>query len=475
MDKLTTGQLSIILERISDGVFSLDENWCFTYVNPRVEALLMLHCPPGNVLGCNIWDQFPDAVGSIFQLEYQRAVTQGTQVSFEAWYEPFQMWWSVDAYPSNPGVTVYFRDITERRRAAQRLSEEHDMLMAIVKSTADAIISTDAQGRIQMFSPAAERMFRRSQESMLGQNLDVLLPQRFCGVHQQHLVSFALSDDTHRMMGLGLIKGLRSDGQELDLEVNIFQLKIQNQKVLVANLRDVTQRVRADAVFEQSRAHLSELTHKLMTQEKTLVKGLAQALHDQLGQTMAAIRMAHETILTLQADQVEPVVHKLQAQLGALISLAIRQVRQVLTDLRPPLLDEHGLAAALDNELRNRSLNVPQLDISVHVMPQVAHLRWPAEVEYAAFMVSREAVENALRHANATALALRLSGSTLSLLLEVSDNGVGMPAETTVRSGHLGILGMQERAHAIGAGVTVDSGATGGTRVFFTWQSTPLL
>ena len=63
----------------------------------------------------------------------------------------------------------------------------------------------------------------------------------------------------------------------------------------------------------------------------------------------------------------------------------------------------------------------------------------------------------------------------MSLLLEVSDNGVGMPAETTVRSGHLGILGMQERAHAIGAGVTVDSGATGGTRVFFTWQSTPLL
>ena len=95
------------------------------------------------------------------------------------------------------------------------------------------------------------------------------------------------------MMGLGLIKGLRSDGQELDLEVNISQLLIQNQKVLVANLRDVSQRARADAVLEQSRSQLSELTYKLMTQEKTLVKGLAQALHDQLGQTMAAIRMAH--------------------------------------------------------------------------------------------------------------------------------------------------------------------------------------
>lgn len=473
MDKRTTDQLSSILEHITDGVFLLDENWCFTYLNLRAETLLRR--PFGSVLGRNIWEEFPDAVGSIFQLEYQRAVTQGTPVTFEIWYEPFQMWLSMNAYPADPGLMVYFRDITERYRAAQRLSEEHDMLMAIVKSTADAIVSTDAQGRIQMFSPAAERMFRRSQESMLGHNMDVLLPQRFRGAHQQHLVTFAHGDDTHRMMGLGMVKGLRSDGQELDLEVNITQLLIQNQKVLVANLRDVTQRVRADAVFEQSRTQLSELTHKLMMQEKTLVKGLAQALHDQLGQTMAAIRMAYETILTLQADQVEPVVHKLQAQLGGLISLAIRQVRQVLTDLRPPLLDEHGLAAALDNELRNRSLKVPQIDISVHVQPQVAQLRWPAEVEYAAFMVAREAVENALRHASATAVALRLSGSVLSLSLEVSDNGVGMPADATVRSGHLGILGMQERAHAIGAGVTVDSGATGGTRICFTWQSTPLL
>jgi signal transduction histidine kinase len=305
--------------------------------------------------------------------------------------------------------------------------------------------------------------------------MDVLMPERFRAAHQQHLHRFSQTGETQRMMGLGLVKGLRSDGQEIDLEVTISQLVVQGQKVLMANLRDVTQRVRSEAVFEQSRAQLSELTHKLMLQEKTLVKGLAQALHDQLGQTMAAIRMAHETILTLQGDQVAPGMRKLQAQLGALISQAIRQVRQVLTDLRPPLLDEHGLAAALDNELRNRSLKVPQIDISVHVQPQVAPLRWPPEVEYAAFMVAREAVENALRHSGATAVATSLSGSGLYLSLEVSDNGTGMPADAAARAGHLGILGMQERAHAIGAGVTVDSGATGGTRVCFTWQSTPLL
>jgi PAS domain S-box-containing protein len=473
MEKQLTGQLSSILESITDGFFLLNEHWCFTYINPQAEV--MLRQPPGSLMGVNIWQRFPQAVGGTIHLEFERAVAQGKKASFEAWYEPLQIWLSIDAYPANPGLTVYFRDVTDRYTAEQRLREEREMLAAIVNSTADAIISTDVQGRIQMFSPAAERMFRRSQARMRGQSMDVLLPERFRAAHQQHLLRFSQSGETHRMMGLGLVKGLRSDGQELDLEVTISQLVVQNQKVLMANLRDVTQRVRSDAVFEQSRAQLSELTHKLMLQEKTLVKGLAQALHDQLGQTMAAIRMAHETILTLQGDQVPPGVHKLQTQLGALISQAIRQVRQVLTDLRPPLLDEHGLAAALDNELRNRSLKVPQIDISVHVQPQLAHLRWPPEVEYAAFMVAREAVENALRHSGATAVTARLSGSALSMLLEVADNGVGMPADDTIQAGHLGILGMQERAHAIGAGVTVDSGATGGTRVYFTWQSTPLL
>ncbi len=473
MEKQFTGQLSSILESITDGFFLLNEHWCFAYINPQAEV--MLHQPPGSLMGANVWQKFPDAVGSVFQQEYERALHQGKKVSFEAWYEPLKMWLSVDAYPANPGLTVYFRDVTERYIAAQRLHQERQMLSAIVNSTADAIISTDMHGVIQLFSPAAERIFRRSQERMLGQNMAMLMPERFRAAHQQHLLRFAQSNETQRMMGLGLVKGLRSDGLELDLEVTISQLVGQSPKVLIANMRDVTQRVRADAVFEESRAQLSELTRKLMTQEKTLVKGLAQALHDQLGQTMAAIRMAHETILTLQADPVPPGVQKLQTQLGALISQAIRQVRQVLTDLRPPLLDEHGLAAALDNELRNRSLKVPQMDISVHVQPQVAAMRWPPEVEYAAFMVAREAVENALRHSGGSSVAVRLSGSALSLLLEVSDAGTGMSQDAASRLGHLGILGMQERAHAIGAGVTVESGATGGTRVCFTWQSTPLL
>jgi signal transduction histidine kinase len=97
-------------------------------------------------------------------------------------------------------------------------------------------------------------------------------------------------------------------------------------------------------------------------------------------------------------------------------------------------------------------------------------MRWPTEVEYAAFMVVREAVENALRHSGANAIAVELSGNALSLHVSVSDNGVGLPDGIGLGVGHLGMLGMQERALAVGASVSYGRGSEPGTRVAFHWQ-----
>ena len=466
-DRLTT-----TLESITDAFFTLDCDWCFTYINGCAEELLGRH--RDELLGFNIWEKYPDIVGSIIQTEYERAVAECTTARFETYYPPLGLNLTVVAYPSSEGLAVYFRDVTKKRLTEQLLLEEQEALSAVLNSTADAIISTDTEGLIKIFNPGAERIFRRTQASMQGQILDTLLPERFRAEHNQHLRRFAQSGDAaSRMMGLGRVKGLRSDGQEIELEGVISQITVHQRQVLIVCFRDVTERVRTDAESEQSRAQLYELTKRLMTQEKTLVKRVAQVLHDQLGQTMAAIRMAHETIMTLQKDQATSGTDRLQAQMGKLINQGIRQVRQVLVDLRPPLLDELGLSAALDNELRNRSLTQPQIDISISVKPEIALLRWPGEVEYAAFMVAREAIENSLRHSGATSLSVRLFGGALSLHLEVSDNGVGIASGGMQKTGHLGILGMQERAHTVGATVTVDTSEFHGASVSFSWQPAP--
>lgn len=368
---------------------------------------------------------------------------------------------------------VLVRDVTQRRLLEQEARTEHEMLSAVVNASHDAIISTDVQGCIRTFSPGAERMFGVGRADMEGRSVDLLLPERFRAAHAQHRRHFAEAKSPSRMMGLRLVKGLRADGQEMDLEGTITQVNIGDTQLLITTLRDVTADMRVEVERQESRSQLSELANKLMTQEKELVKRIAQAMHDQLGQTVAAMRMVHETIAVLQKDQVSPQIARLDQQLSALIQQANRQVRQVLIELHPPLLDEHGLAAALDNELRNRALTHMGMHIALEVEPNVAAMRWPSAVEYTAFMIAREAVENALRHADATSVAVELLGGPLSLELVVRDNGVGLSSGGKPRAGHLGIAGMVERARSVGASVEVGPGDGGGTRVCLRWKPSP--
>jgi signal transduction histidine kinase len=103
--------------------------------------------------------------------------------------------------------------------------------------------------------------------------------------------------------------------------------------------------------------------------------------------------------------------------------------------------------------------------------PASAHLqRWPADVEYAGFMVAREALNNALRHARAHRIELFVDGDAQWLTVQVRDDGCGMPERGgVVRPGHLGMVGMRERAQAIGAVLRIESLADAGTTVTLQW------
>ena len=146
-------------------------------------------------------------------------------------------------------------------------------------------------------------------------------------------------------------------------------------------------------------------------------------------------------------------------------------MRRVLTELRPPLIDEQGLISALDNELDQHGLAQEQVQLSLDAGSLPAESRWPAAVEYAAFMIAREAVNNALRHAAPKCVRVSLAGDSQHLLLEVSDDGSGLTRiEHVVRPGHLRLVGMRERALAISAVPEITSSPKAGTSVTLRWS-----
>jgi PAS domain S-box-containing protein len=362
-------------------------------------------------------------------------------------------------------------DISDRVAAEDALREQREAYAAIFDAASDAIVSVDADGRVLLFNPGAERVFGVGADLLRGQPIDRLLPAAQRDRHAADMLRFAHGASSRRAMGTGRVKGLRADGQELDLDASISKATVGGRTVLTAILRDVTERVRAEADALRHRSELSALTRELLDQEKRTTQRLAQALHDQLGQTLTALRLA------IDLERRAPPADAAQAQRrldqnAALVDQAVQQVRRVLVDLRPPLLDEEGLFAALDNEVHARAGRHPGIDLLLEATPAVQQQRWPGAVEYALFMIGREALDNALRHAGATLVRLTLEGDAGRVRIEVADDGRGLaPGFERGRPGHLGLIGMRERAHGIGAELALGTAVEGGTQLSAAWTA----
>ena len=137
-------QVTTILESITDAFFALDRDWHLTYVNRAAERLLQRSREA--LVGRNLWEQFPEAVGTAFHREYRRAVSEQVTVDFEEFYEPLNAWFDVHAYPSPEGLSVYFHDVTERRRAAEALRESEERYRLLVDMIPQNIWTTDPEG-----------------------------------------------------------------------------------------------------------------------------------------------------------------------------------------------------------------------------------------------------------------------------------------------------------------------------------------
>lgn len=368
------------------------------------------------------------------------------------------------------GFALSRRLVRPYSESEKHLREQGEVLAAVVNSASDAVISVDEKGHITLFNPAAARIFGHPQQRMVGQTLDVLLPPSQRGLHLSYLQRFAESKSTTRPMGVGRVAGVRADGQALELEASISQITVRGRRLLNAILRDVTERVRDERALKRYQSELSELTRRLLHQEKQTTRKLAQILHDQLGQTLGAISLSFDALSGLTAGDLSPKARERERKLGALIEQAVLEVRQALVALRPPLLEDAGLPAALHNEVRARAAEAEPLKLRLEVAPAAQDLRWPADVEYAAFMIAREALANALLHARATVVVVKLEGTPGWLQLQVIDDGVGLSPELEGgRPGHLGIVGMRERGLAIGAQLEVQKSASGGTVVSLKW------
>ncbi len=197
---------------------------------------------------------------------------------------------------------------------------------------------------------------------------------------------------------------------------------------------------------------------------------IAREIHDELGQALTGIkldlwwvrnRLAASGQFKPIAEQTAELAAKLDA-VGSLVERTIQTVQAIAAELRPPLLEELGLPAAIEWQAREFQTRT---GIETRFLSELSHAPVNRERATALFRILQESLTNVLRHAHATAVTVRLAREGDAILLEVRDNGVGIAEReiTDVRS--LGLLGMRERAELAGGTFAITGAPSGGTTV----------
>ncbi|MEG4217130.1 PAS domain-containing protein [Microcoleus sp. Pol14C6] len=171
----TEEQSRNILESIAEAFFALDETWRFTYVNQFAEKLL--DRIPGDLIGKNVWEEYPGLIGNELEPIYRIAMRDRLPGSLTAFYPDHDRWYEVRTYPAAHGITVYFKNVTDRiqaetalRQTSAELERQLRKFDALVASVPDFIYTFDLSGRFTYISPAFLNLLEKTSAQALGKN-----------------------------------------------------------------------------------------------------------------------------------------------------------------------------------------------------------------------------------------------------------------------------------------------------------------
>ena len=339
-----------------------------------------------------------------------------------------------------------------------RLSEER--LSGLVRSATDAIITIDDAQNIFLFNRAAEKIFGRRADDVIGAPLSRLMPMRFQAGHDSHVSRFGETGVSEREMGRQRpIFGMRPNGDEFPIEASISHSLHDGRRFYTVILRDITLRVKAEQELAESNRQLRELSANIQTIRETEKNRIARELHDDLGQQLTALKMDLSELESMLDEKPSQLGGKF-ATINALVDTTVTSLRRISADLRPVMLDDLGLVAAIEwlTEDFSRRYGIEmKLDIDD------AEIDFESSAATAVFRMIQEALTNVARHANATRVSVEIRQEGGKLMLEIRDNGVGITAQDQKKGKSFGLIGMKERAQLLGGEITLTGRSGTGT------------
>lgn len=353
-------------------------------------------------------------------------------------------------------VRITLTDISERNLIEARLRESEAKFRAIFAGTLDGIVLVDDEGLIVDCNPEFIRQTSLSLPQLRQTRIWELRPAdkvvaallRF-----QKILASGIGDEVD-------LKFRQANGQVIQVEFRSTVVSIGERRYLQCISRDITERKRTEAELAEYQQLLRELSAQGVAAREAELKHLAREVHDELGQTLTALRM-DISLLRIQFGEHDPALMAKIQDMLKLVGKAIQGVRDVTINLRPPALDM-GIVPAISwlcNTLPDHSDTV----CSLNVIDEPTGLSDNQTTTL--FRIVQESLTNVARHSAASRVAITVKNCNENIAIEIKDNGIGFEAADYAGKKTFGLLGMQERALALGGKVDVFSAPEKGTAV----------
>ena len=358
--------------------------------------------------------------------------------------------------PQGPLLMAVVRDVTERKRQEERLVEAARYARSLIETSIDPLILIDMQGRIQDANEAACRITGLPREELIGSDAASKFtePERLKPGFKQVMAEGQAIDY--------LLTIRHAGGRLTDVLCNARAYRNEHGEVvgIFATAHDVTESRRIQEEVSTSRQRLRDMAAQSEAMREYERKSIAREVHDELGQVLTALRM-DLTFLDLRFGAEAPELQAKFRDMRGLVDRAIQGVRNVATNLRPSALDM-GLIPAIEwvcGEF-TRHTGIP-----CAVLVEGQGLELPEARAIGLFRIVQESLTNVTRYAQAQRVQVTLRGQEETLTLQVQDDGLGFDPEAARRRNAFGLLGMQERALALGGTLQVQSARGQGTTI----------
>jgi two-component system sensor histidine kinase UhpB len=352
------------------------------------------------------------------------------------------------------------------QRKSDNLTDSESRYKLLADHMVDHVFILDLEGNTKFVSPFAKTLLGYSDEEadnwVVGQNITPASLEVGAEVFQEIFACAKRGKkDLYKSWTLQT-EVMRKDGSTVWTESNIKLLcDTRGQPLGILGIaRDITQRKQAEEALKRSESQLRLLSWRILEiQEKERAR-IARDLHDQLGQEIVYLKM--KAVMLAEQLSSGSVMHNQAMELVNLADQLQNDSHRIAANIRPGMLDDLGLSKAVQWYAEEFERNT---GLSCIVDTSAAQMDVPPPIATAAYRILQEALTNIWKHANAVQVEIEVITQVETVVLSISDDGIGFDHHSVLKRGALGLLGMQERAQLAGGKLTMSSSPGKGTNI----------